>query len=165
MPHLELLLGRRELGIDVEERVGLDRVRGDLVAVVLKNAAEPVLGGRLAHAVDAAYPREVVLRQGQDDRHVVLSNEPILARELRSARKRIVHGLEDAEQQERDDDRRERERGPQLLAPQVRPEQWQVFHESTAFRLVSCHVCSCRAFDDMQEGAAHGTMAPLGGPA
>ena len=109
---------------------------GDLVAIVLVDAAEPVERSRDLHAFDRADAVEVALRQRLDDGHLVHRHQAVRTGELGTAGERDAQRLHQAEQQERDDDGSERQPRAQLLAPEVRPEQRQVLeHGSSVVRL------------------------------
>src|SRR5262249_15591252 len=68
--------------------------------------------------------------------------------QVRTAGECRLHGLQQAEQQERDDDGGERQRRAHSLALQVGPEQGKVFHASAvtpSCPLFRCRVCLARA--------------------
>ena len=146
-PRLDLLGRHHELGIDLQERLGLDGDVREEVRRVLVDAAEPRLVRRDLDALGLLQPRLVRDRQRHDEADLVNQHQPIGAGDLDAERERIPDRHQDAEQHERDEDRQQRERRPELPPPDVLPDERKELHDvsriSTPFS--RCSVRAARA--------------------
>ncbi len=128
-----LALRRRDLELAVHVQVagGVDGEDGERVALVLVLGAEPVGVGDAHHARHAFDPRRVGHRQRLDDGVARGGEQSLGVRAVGARVERHLHGLEQAEEQEGDEDRQHREHGARLLAEELRPEQRQVSHDGS----------------------------------
>jgi hypothetical protein len=118
--------------VQIEVGIGIDGHREDEVLRLLVVATEPGHPGDFRHARDGADLLHVGEGQLQRNRILVGGDEfvgagasPIRVGE------RVVHGFQDAEQQEGDDHRQQRKEGAGFLAPQRGPDEREVFHDAT----------------------------------
>src|SRR5207249_12295062 len=112
----------------IEHRGHVHRELRELVLRVLIEAAEPVA---VRDPVDARHLDQALAvreRQREDERGAVPDHEP---RGLGGAERSFEggdHGAQGAEEEERDRDREDREKGPPLGAEEVRPDEPEVLH-------------------------------------
>ena len=143
-PGLDLLGRHLELGVDLQERLGIDGDVGEEVRRVLIDAVEP---GVVRDQLDARHrlqPRLVREGQRHDQAHLVDEHQPVESGDLDAERERVADRHQDAEQQERDEDRQQREGRAELAPPDVLPDERQEFHAAMLPASTPLSRCSVR---------------------
>jgi len=83
---------------------------------------------RQRHPGYPLHPHLVALGQELDDRNPVADDQPVCPGDFDPADQGLLDGRQEAEKDECDDDRKKRQQGPQLLPPQIAPDQGQELH-------------------------------------
>ena len=128
-PGLHLVGRQPELGIDLQERFGLDGDVGEEVRGLLVDAVEPRLVRGQLDAGRLLQPAQVRVGQRHDQADLVNENQPIETGDVDAQAEGGADRHQEPEEQERDENRQQRERRAELPPPDVLPDERQELHD------------------------------------
>ena len=152
-PRLLLFRRDQELGVHVQELLRYDGHLGEEVLGVLVNAAKPGFMRGHGYARNTLHAGLVRFRQRLNNGDLVPHHEAVLAGHGHAAGEGLPDGREEAEQNERDHNREQRQDGAEFLPLQIAPDQVQVLHRSYWKARAACWRLSNFAIPDLPKSS------------
>ena len=126
------LIGRQlVLRVELHERLGIEGDLREEVRGILVDATKPAVVRRHHHARRRAQSRLVRHGQRHDQADLVNQHQTIEPGDVHAKAEGRADRHQQAEEQKGDEDRQQRERGANPLAPQAAPQQGKEFHAAT----------------------------------